>query len=575
MDSHGQLPGKHQWFRGNLRPRRGTPGGRAQRARLTAAAAVVMLAAAACGGGGSASSVKQGGVFRLGSPSSIDSLNPFVAFQGDAYTTFEYIYPELVQYNASLQFVPDFARSWSQSPDGLTWTFHTQPGAKWSDGKPLTAADAAWTYSTILKYQAGATANSAGYVAHMKSATAPNATTLVLTYTKPVANVLSQVQQVPILPEHVWARYATGNGKALTRFSNNAPIVSGGPFTLTKYTPKQIALFKRNPSFYGPKPHVEGFGLQFFQTTDAMITALKSNQLDGVEVPVPPTSVGTLKAAHFVVRSSQGDAFDDFIINSNPKQDASHKELLNPLLRQAFNDAIDRQAIVKTSLLGYGQPGSSIIPPATGHWNNPAIRPATFSLAKAAQLLDQAGYKMGPNGVRIADGHPMSYTVIMPTDIQNGYGQRSFQIIQPDFQKIGVRLNLKILDDSAAYNAIKANSYKSFEISMWDWFPLTDPDFMLSVLTCGSWNVWNDTGYCSTAYDGLYQAQSAATSPAKRQQIVYQMQQMAASSLMYLVLDYPASIEAHSPSWSDLPLIAGSSFTSMSKIPFESVHQAG
>jgi peptide/nickel transport system substrate-binding protein len=169
----------------------------------------------------------------------------------------------------------------------------------------------------------------------------------------------------------------------------------------------------------------------------------------------------------------------------------------------------------------------------------------------------------------------MSYTVIMPTDIQNTYGQRSFQIIQPDFKKIGVQLNLKVLDDSAAYNAILANHYKNFEISMWDWFPLTDPDFMLSVLTCGSWNVWNDTGYCSKAYDSLYQAQSAATSPAKRQQIVYQMQQMIASQRVYLVIDYPDSIEAHSPAWSDLPLIAGASFTSMSKIPFESVHQAG
>jgi peptide/nickel transport system substrate-binding protein len=461
------------------------------------------------------------------------------------------------------------------SPDGLTWTFHTQPGAKWSDGKPLTAADAAWTYQTILKFQNGATANSAGYVAHMKSATAPNSTTLVLTYQRPVSNVLSQVQQVPILPEHVWAKYATGNGKALQRFPNNAPIVSGGPFVLTKYTPKQIALFKRNPTFYGPKPHINGFGLQFFQTSDAMITALKSHQLDGVEVPVPPTSVTTLKAAHFVVSSTPGDAFDDFIINANPQQDASHKELLNPMLRQAFDDAIDRQAIVQTSLLGHGEPGSTIIPPVTGHWSDPTIKPATFSLTKAAQLLDQAGYKMGSGGLRMADGHPMSYTVIMPTDIQNTYGQRSFQIIQAGFKKIGVQLNLKILDDTAAYNAIKANRYRDFEMSMWDWFPLTDPDFMLSVLTCVSWDVWNDTGFCSKSYDSLYAAQSAATSPAKRQQIVYQMQQMIANQRVYLVIDYPDSIEAHSPAWTGLPLLSGSSFNSMSKIPFESVHQVG
>jgi peptide/nickel transport system substrate-binding protein len=498
-----------------------------------------------------------------------------VAFNADAYTTFEYIYPELVQFNTKQQFVPDFARSWQSNSDGTIWTFHTQPNAKWSDGKPLTAADVAWTYSTILKYQNGATANSAGYVAHMKSATAPNATTVVLTYKRPVANVLSQAQQVPILPEHIWAKYATGNGKALTRFSNGAPIVSGGPFILDKYTPKQIALFKRNPSFYGPKPHIDGFGLQFFGTTDAMITALKSNQLDGVEVPVPPTSVATLKAAHFVVRSTPSVTFDDFIINSNPKQDPSHKELLNPLLRQAFDVAIDRQAIIKTSLLGYGQPGSSIIGPATGHWYDPAIKPPPFDLAKANQLLDQAGYKMGPNGLRIANGHPMSYTVIIPDTKASAYTQRSFQIIQGDFKKIGVKLTEKVLDDSAAYDAILANNYKNFEISLWDWYPLPDPDFMLSVLTCVSWNVWNDTGYCGKSYDNLYAAQSAAVSLAKRQQIIYQMQQMVASQKMYLVIDYPDSIEAQSPAWTDLPLVADSSFSSMSKIPFESVHQVG
>jgi peptide/nickel transport system substrate-binding protein len=574
MERNGQLPGKSPWLARMLRPRRGNPRGRRQMSGLIAVAVAVTLAAAACGGNGSGSSVKDGGVFRLGSNSSIDSLNPFVAFQGDAYVTFEYIYPMLVQYNPQLQFVPDFARSWTESSGGKVWTFHTQPGAKWSDGKPLTAADAAWTYQTILKYQNGPTANSAGYVAHMKSATAPNATTLVLTYKQPVANVLSQVQQAPILPEHIWAKYATGNGKALTRFTNNAPIVSGGPFILTKYTPKQIVLFKRNPTFYGPKPHIDGLGLQFFQTTDAMITALKSNQLDGVET-VTPTSVATLKAAHFVVPSSPGVVFDDFIINANPQQEASHKELMNPLLRQAFDAAIDRQAIVHTSLLGHGKPGSSIIPPATGHWNDPAIKPATFSLTKANQLLDQAGYKMGPGGVRMANGHPMSYQVIMPTDIQNLYGQRSFQIIQADFKKIGVQLNLKVLDDSAAYDAITANDYKDFEISMWDWYPLTDPDFMLSVLTCVTWNTWNDTGYCSKNYDRLYQAQSAATSPAKRQQIIYQMQQMIASQRIYLVLDYPDTIEAHSTRWTDLPLVAGISWNSMSKIPFESVHQAG
>lgn len=545
-------------------------------ALLVAAATALTLAACggSSGGSGGGSAIKEGGVFRMGTASTIDSLNPFIAFQSDAYTTFEYVYPTLVQYTPALKIVANFARSWKTSPDGRIWTFTTAPDAKWSDGKPLTAADAAWTFSTIIKFADGATANSAGAVAHMKSATAPNATTLVLTYSQPVANVLSQLQQVPVLPEHVWARYATGNGKALKTFQNSAPIVSGGPFILTKYTPKQVALFKKNPAFYGPKPHIDGFGLQFFQTTDAEVTALKSGQLDGVEVPVPPTSVATLKANHFLVRSTPGDSFDDFIINSNPRQDASHAELLNPLLRQAFDHAIDRHGVVATSLLGHGQPGSTIIPPATGSWSDPAMKPTTFSLATANQLLDNAGYTMGPDGLRIANGHPMSYTVIMSSDLAAEYLTRTFQTIQPDFKKIGVQLKLKVLDPSAAYDAITANGYRDFELSMWDWFPLTDPDFMLSVLTCNSFNVWNDTGYCSKGYDQLYSRQSAAMDPAQRRQLVYQMQHMIAAAAPYLVIDYPDSIEAQSSHWSPLPEVGGGSFNSMSIIPMDTVHKA-
>jgi peptide/nickel transport system substrate-binding protein len=543
-------------------------------AGLIAAAAAVAVTVAGCGNGGAAGSVKDGGVFRLGSDSSIDSLNPFVAFQADAYTTFEYIYPSLVQYNAKLQIVPDFATSWAMSDGGKVWTFHTLPGAKWSDGKPMTAQDAAWTFQTIIKYQNGPTANSAGYVAHMVSAKADGANTLVLTYAQPVANVLSQVQQVVILPEHIWAQYATGKGKGLTTFANNAPIVSGGPFILTKYAAKQDALFKRNPGYYGPKAHLQGVALEFFTNDDAMVTALKSGQLDGIET-VPTTSVAQLKKAGFAVTETPGDAFDDFIINDNPAQDASHKELLNPLLRQAFDDAINRTQIVNTSLLGYGAPGSTIIPPVTGNWSDPSIKPAAFDLAKANQLLDQAGYKMGSNGLRTANGHPMKYTVIMPSDLTDTYGNRSFAIIQAAFKQIGVELTPTDLDNSAAYTAITANNYKSFELSMWDWYPETDPDFMLSVLTCGSWQVWNDTGYCSKAYDSLYSQQSAAMNTAKRQQVVYQMQEMINKAAPYLVLDYPDTITAYSKKWTDLPLVAGSSWTSQSTIPYESVHLAG
>ena len=119
-----------------------------------------------------------------------------------------------MQYDDKLAFAPDFAEKWTTSPDGKVWTFTTRKGATWSDGKPLTAKDAAWTYSTILKFAKTAASNQASTLNHLTSATATDDTTLVMTYDEPVANVLSNLQQLPILPEHVWAAYAAAPGRS-------------------------------------------------------------------------------------------------------------------------------------------------------------------------------------------------------------------------------------------------------------------------------------------------------------------------------------------------------------------------
>ena len=91
---------------------------------LIVGTAIGVLLASASGAGGSHS--KSGGTFRLATSSGIDLLNPYVAFNQDAYSMFEYIYPLLVQYDKdNKQFVPDFARAWKTSKDGKTWTFTT------------------------------------------------------------------------------------------------------------------------------------------------------------------------------------------------------------------------------------------------------------------------------------------------------------------------------------------------------------------------------------------------------------------------------------------------------------------
>ena len=519
--------------------------------------------------------VVEGGTLRLGSASSIDSMNPFVALNQDAYSTFEYIYPELVQYNAQLQFAPDFAKSWSTSSGGKVWTFKTQPGAKWSDGQPLTAKDAAWTFTTILDLAKTAAGNHAATLTNLKTAKATDDNTLVLTYSVPVANVLSNLQQLPILPEHVWSKYTANNGKALKNYANTPtdgqPVVSGGPFELVKFQKDQIALFKQNPDWYGPKPHIDGYGIQFFANDDAMVTALKNGQIDAVEA-LPATSVKTVRQAGLTVTQTPGEEFHDFIFNSNPKK-PKNRELLDPKVREAFEYAINRQQIVKVSQLGAGQPGSSIVPPASGGgWFDKSLSPISYNPAKANQILDGLGYKKGSNGIRVANGHPMNYQLIFPTD---GADQRSFEIIQNDLSAVGIKITPRNMDGSAAWNATIApnGKYLNFDLSMWDWVPLVDPDFILSAMTCGSWNNWNDSGYCNHAYDRLYAAQAVATNPAKRHQIVDQMQQMLYRDKPYIVLDYLDIIDSWSKGWSGFVESPQGLYNALSKDSLVSAHR--
>jgi peptide/nickel transport system substrate-binding protein len=536
------------------------------------AASILVCGLAACSPSGQTS----GDTLRIGVSASIDSLNPFVSSSDYSAVVYQYAYPHLTEYDKDLKIVPSFASRWETSADGTTWTFHTVTGAKWSDGKPLTAKDAAFTLTMMVKFQNGPTGQLAGSVAHLTSAEAPNDSTLVLTYDSPVANVLNQVQGVHILPEHVWSKLTAGDGKAITTFQNGAPMVSGGPFKLTKYTKDQLALFDRNPNWWGKtKPKISGFGLQMFANGDAMITALKTGQVDMIGEATQATAVKTLKSAGMVVDTAKNTGFYDFIINTTPAK-TKNRELLNPDVRKAFEYAMNREEMVKTAWLGFAEPGSTIVAPATG-WHDSSIAPLPFDPAKANAILDGLGYAKGTDGIRVADGHPMSYQVIFPTEI-NGAGDRMFQIIQTGFKQIGVNLQMRKMDTDAATTAINGadNKYTDFDLAMWDWIPPVDPNFMLSVLTCDQRGSNSDSGYCNPVYDQMYQDQGVLTDHAARQAKINEMQQLAFNDRPYIVLVYQDIIEAHSPKWTGFvmsPLVG--SVNNLSTQTLLQVHKVG
>jgi peptide/nickel transport system substrate-binding protein len=543
--------------------------------RLTVAASALLLAlgVAACGGSGSGSAGGSGSnastLLRVGTLNKFEQTNPFNAFNFTDYFVQQMEYPYLIQYDSQGKIIPDFATKWETSADGKTWTFHLVPNAKWSDGKPLTSADVAFTLNTIIKYQHGATALDEAYVTGMKNVTTPDPTTAVVHYNGPVATVLAYLDQVPIVPQHIWQKYAGGDGSGMKSFKNSGPIVAGGPFVLESLNSSNFALFKENPNFYGPKPKFSEFGLQYYSTADSMIQALKAGQLDYAQF-LPQSDAATVRAAGLSVDSYPGLNVYFFYINSG--QHPLHPEVDNPLVKEAMAHAMDRQRMVKSAFPG-SVPGSSIVPPANGSWFNSALKPETFDLSQANKLLDQAGYKKGANGIRVANGHPMSYTVLFASDL-TGAGDRVFQIMQQDFKQIGISITQKTLDASAFGPAIYGsnNHYNGWDFAMEGIGGILDPGFAVGYFDCANLGGWNFSGWCDKKYQQVFDQQNQTIDLAKRHQLVNKLQAMAYNARPAIVLFYAETIDVHSKDWTGFGSNPYGAFNSLSKVTFTGAH---
>jgi peptide/nickel transport system substrate-binding protein len=547
-------------------------------------AAAILLAAAGCGGASSSSSgggTTPGGILNVGTTSEIDSLNPFVAIESQAYNAFVMEYPQLVQYGPGLKIVGDWATKWETSADGKTWTFHLKPGGKWTDGKPLTAADAAWTGNTIIKYKDAGSAVLAPALTHATRFDAPNATTLVVHYDAPVGNVLAQLEQFWVLPPQVFKKATGNNGKDLKTFKIPVPTVSGGAYQVTKYEEKGTTVFKPNPYFYGPKSHAQAVVMQYYTNSTSMIADLRAGTIDFVD-QVPFDAANAVKqSGQFHVQVSPGSEVTNVTFNSNPAK-PKNRELLNPKVKEALEYATDRKAIVATVFQGYAFPWANLIGKQSESQGfvNPAVKPLPFDIAKANQILDSLGLKKGSDGIRVVPAttgkyaqpeHKMSYQMMVPTTLDFS-GQREFQIIASDWKKVGVNITFFSGGDSSQAYAIEtAGNYTKFDMALWDWGQYIDPDFLLSVLTRGQWFSWSDTGYNNPAYDKEYERQGTLTDPAQRKALIWKMEKQISDVRPYIQLVHEELVTANSKSWTGFyPVLSA-----YCKCYFTSPHQVG
>ncbi|MEZ5185383.1 MAG: ABC transporter substrate-binding protein [Candidatus Nanopelagicales bacterium] len=484
-------------------------------------------------------------VFTVGITQDVDSTNPFTGIAAASFEAYQMMYPTLTEYSAAdFSTVPGLAESWEESEDQTYWTYKIRPGLKWSDGKPLTARDAAYTFNRVINGDIEQT-NYGGYTSTITKAVAEDDTTLVL-YVKKPSPIMYQLA-VYILPEHIWKNI---DGKQVKSYKNEPEggeaVVGGGPYVLVERRKGEYLRFEANPNFYAGKPAADEVVFRVYKNADAIAEALRKgevdyandlsanvfNSLSGVE---GITTVPSVYSGFNEIAFNMGAALTD----GTPIGNGS-KLVLDPQVRLAIAQATDRQVLADKVYGGFASPGSTVIPPLYTNLHLEPADPVTFDLAAANATLDAAGYTMGDDGVRVSpDGDRMSLRLLGRQE--SSESQKVVEYVKDWLSQIGIEVKVKIVSEDTLYEKVGNGDFDMFE---WGWVVEPDPDYQLSTFTCDQRSTeedgtiyagLSDSFYCDEEYDKLYQEQKLETDQAKRAEIVKAMQQKLYDSNAYVV----------------------------------------
>ena len=430
------------------------------------------------------------------------------------------LYEGLVNLDANLTPIPGAAESWKVSDDGLTWTFKLRPGAKYSDGKPLTAHNFEYAFKRAAdpivagQYQASTfiiegaeeygTADPKSDPAKLKelrdkmAVKAIDDTTLEIKLTQPAAYfpyIAYQWFGYPVREDMV--------AKGDDWFTKGENHIGNGPFMLKELKDKEIARFVPNPNWHGPKPAVDEIVYRFITDTKVSFEAYKNGELDiiGLSAEDLETAMKDPTLAKEVLRYA-GSCSQGFSVNqTRPPFD-------NRDVRLAFAKAVDREAWVKDVLRGIGQVSTQWMPDGIPGFNKQSGAVQKFDPAAAKELLAKAGY---PNGQGLPE-IKLTYGSSPRNKIRNEFLAAQFQ------KNLGVNVVLDPVEPTTL-TALSKDVKTAPAISILGWcsdYP--DPQNWLTTY-------WDSNafakryGYSNPENDKLMMAADAEKDTAKRLQM--------------------------------------------------------
>jgi peptide/nickel transport system substrate-binding protein len=474
-------------------------------------------------GGGAASQVDvlrlPGGDF--GFPS------PFTYSRGPGYVQTTKIYDTLVWKDSTGELLPWLAEGWQESEDGLTYTFTLRPNIRWQDGKPLTARDVAFTFD-YFRNQTISPQVIIQPLPPIEEVVAIDERTVEFRLASRLATFFEYggVGSVPIVPEHVWSSVPDA-GKA----SDPALLVGSGPYRLVSYSAGEgIYVYTANDDFFLGAPVVKR--LEYRPVNDEL-QALAAGELDVASAGgVVPAVLEPFRSnpEMTLLDAPNGNSGDGLWWNLE-----RGGAMADPVFRKACARAIDRNDLVQRLYGGNADPGN----PGWIPRDNPFhvdVEQYPFDPAAANRMLDQAGYRRGPDGIRQApDGTPLRFSLLVTEQSQ------LVDLVVASLRTIGVELTPQAVDRSTFNERVINRESEMSVIGFGGMNTDHAAGYLYQVYSSKTQTTQHAQGYVNPEVDRLVELQFTQLDREQRMQTVAQAQRLIAEDLPILPLVYPRS----------------------------------
>jgi peptide/nickel transport system substrate-binding protein len=403
------------------------------------------------------------------------------------------------------------AEKWEQSADGLTYTFHLRPNLKWSDGQPLTADDARFTFDLIRDPKIASPFKSNFDL--VTAVDVPDPLTVRLTLSAPSCPFLLNSMTQGLLPKH-----ALANSPDLLKDDfNTNPTTGSGPFVFKERQKADRITLVANPNYWQGKPKFDQWIFKTVADSTAEVLQLKSGEVD--YAVVVPEALDELQQAGLDVKSYVPLVTE--YIGYNLKRPLFE----DVRVRQALTYAIDRKQIVQQVLFGQGLVAYSPIPSVSWAFN-PNLPAYDYDPERARQLLADAGWAPDAAGVLRKDGQPFQFK--LETNAGNKVREADIVIAQAQFKKLGIDVQTNVLELSAFNQKVKTQH--DFDAVVAQPTRAIDPDQTPGWASTSYPNGQNFVAYSNPDVDQLLR--QAATLPGcgqqERQQLYARVQEILA-----------------------------------------------